>query len=111
MLPRRMNGTTNGHSTAATEPELYSNSEFDPDDDEEEEIDCNSLEGTSVDDDIDANEGDHAEVFRKAEEVIERVVAHIDGSRDICKAESKSRYKLQQKALILQLYLTDIQTG
>ena len=36
--------------------------------------------------------GDHAEVFRKAEEVIERVVAHIDGSREICKAESKSRY-------------------
>ena len=45
-----MNGTANGHSAAATlEPELYSNSEFDPDDDDE--IDCNSLEGTSVDDD------------------------------------------------------------
>ena len=35
--------------------------------------------------------GDHAEVFRKAEEVIERVVAHIDGSREICKTQSKSR--------------------
>ena len=89
-----MNGTTNGHSAATTEPELYSNSEFDPDDDEEEEIDCNSLEGTSVDDD-DANEGDHAEVFRKAEEVIERVVAHIGGSREICNKESKSRYDLR----------------
>ena len=93
-----MNGTTNGHSAAATlEPELYSNSEFDPDDDEADEIDCNSLEGTSVDDDVDIADGDHAEVFRKAEEVIERVVAHIDGSRDICKAESKSRYKNLQK--------------
>ena len=39
------------------------------------------------------NDGDHAEVFRKAGEVIERVVAHIDGSREICKAESKSRYQ------------------
>ena len=36
--------------------------------------------------------GDHAEVFRRAGEVIERVVAHIDGSRDICNTESKSRY-------------------
>ena len=44
-----MNGTTNGHSATAAEPELYSNSEFDPDD----EYDCNSLEGTSVDDDDD----------------------------------------------------------
>ena len=40
-----MNGTTNGHA----EPEIYSNSEFDP------EEDCNSLEGTSVDDDDDFN--------------------------------------------------------
>ena len=36
--------------------------------------------------------GAPAEVFRRAGEVIERVVAHIDGSRDICKTESKSRY-------------------
>ena len=90
MFHCRMNGTTNGHSAATAEPELYSNSEFDPDDDDEE-IDCNSLEGTSVDDEDD--HGDHAEVFRKAEEVIERVVAHIDGSREICKKESKSRYE------------------
>ena len=47
-----MNGTTNGHSATA-EPELYSNSEFDPDDDDDDEVDCNSLEGTSVDDDDD----------------------------------------------------------
>jgi len=89
----RVNGTTNGHSATAAEPELYSNSEFDPDD----EYDCNSLEGTSVDDDDDmvtngeSVNGDHAEVFRRAGEVIERVVAHIDGSRDICNTESKSR--------------------
>ena len=31
------------------------------------------------------------EVFRKAEEVIERVVAHIDQSKEICKTESTTR--------------------
>ena len=64
-----MNGTTNGHSApTASEPELYSNSEFDPDDDDDE-IDCNSLEGTSVDDDDVVTNGERCDQLLTIDQV------------------------------------------
>ncbi len=83
----KMNGLTNGHhqNGGGGEPELYSNSEFDPDED-------SSLEGTSVDDE-EQTTGDQVAVFRQAEQVIERVVEHIADSQEICKKnEVKRRY-------------------
>jgi hypothetical protein len=96
---RPANELTNGHHNhvVISEPEIYSNSEFDPDED-------SSLEGTSVDDDDQsaaAANGDHIEVFRKAEEVVERVVAGIAESQQICKKESGSRYVLRLLILLL----------
>lgn len=62
------------------EPELYSNSEFDPEE--------SSLEGTSVDDDEDQHDAlsqaGRILVFRRAEDMVQRIVTQVRASHDAC---------------------------
>jgi hypothetical protein len=85
--------------------EIYSNSEFEPDDDDDDEED----EGTSVDheDDEDGDEANSDEVikhasrvlvFRKAEEAISLSVSQIDESVDMCGGLGRTGHAGQYEA-------------
>ena len=86
-------GKMNGFHHLNGDQEMYSNSEFDPED--------SSLESTSVDDDADDNDmlkqAGRLLVFKKAEEVISRVVSDIEESHELCK-ENHGRERRSKEA-------------
>ncbi len=76
----------NGHEPS----EIYSNSEFDPDD--------SSLEGTSVDDEDDSDGSGRVmemkmsnPAFRKAEHSLQRIVGDIQASKELCRQSGGRR--------------------
>ena len=74
--PYHLNGFSNHHHPPMHNQDVYTNSDFDPDD---------SLEGTSVDDgdsDRDPTELDSPlQEFQKAEEVVAKIAKHLQVSR------------------------------
>ena len=82
----QINGHVNGHIFNGLHNDVYTNSDFDPDD---------SLEGTSVDEpDLDIDAQKHRErllVFKKAESVVSQVNQHLQDSQDLCFSSDKLR--------------------